>query len=280
MVGDVEFRNVSLSYDDSGEVLSRIHLHVPAGTTIGLVGPSGAGKTSLVSLVMRLYDPTSGSVLVDGSDVRDLQIESLRERIAVVTQDTFLLNASVFENLRYAKPTASRTDIEDAARRAHVHEVIAALPGGYDTIAGDRGYRFSAGERQRLAIARAILKSPKILILDEATSALDVGSEQKVQAALNSLMRGRTSFVIAHRLATVRDADYIVVMKHGRIAESGSHDQLLASGGLYAWMWRAQARENARHPKKQPAMRSGAFTTVPIPAGWGDPLAPAKKIPQ
>jgi ATP-binding cassette subfamily B protein len=279
IVGDVEFRGVSLAYDDAGDVLSRINLNVPAGATIGLVGPSGAGKTSLVSLVMRLYDPTSGAVLVDGIDVRDLQIEALRERIAVVTQDTFLLNATVLDNLRYAKPAASKTDIEDAARRAQIHDVIAELPHGYDTVVGDRGYRFSAGERQRLAIARAILKNPKILILDEATSSLDVGSEQKVQEALTLLMRGRTSFVIAHRLATVRDADCIVVMKNGRITETGSHDQLLASRGLYAWMWRAQAREDARQPKK-PAVRGGAFIAAPIAAEWRRPLVPAQEIPR
>jgi ATP-binding cassette subfamily B protein len=285
IVGDVEFRGVSLAYDDAGEVLSRVNLTVPAGATIGLVGPSGAGKTSLVSLVMRLYDPTSGAVLVDGIDVRDLQIEALRERMAVVTQDTFLLNATVIENLRYARPDASKTDIEDAARRAQIHDVIAELPKGYDTVVGDRGYRFSAGERQRLAIARAILKNPKILILDEATSSLDVGAEQKVQEALTSLMRGRTSFVIAHRLATVRDADCIVVMKHGRIYECGSHDQLMAARGLYAWMWRAQAREEARHPgaRHPKLIRSGAFTAapiVPIAVEWRRPLVPAQEIPR
>ena len=276
--GDVEFKNVSLSYDDAGEVLSGINLNVPAGATIGIVGPSGAGKTSLASLVMRLYDPTGGAVLVDGVDVRDLQISALRDRIAAVTQDTFLLNATVRDNLRYAKASAANVELEDAARRAQIHDVIAALPQGYDTVVGERGHRFSAGERQRLAIARAILKNPKILILDEATSALDVGSERKVHEALSLLMRGRTSFVIAHRLATVRDTDCIVVMKQGRIAEYGSHDQLVASGGLYAWMWRAQARQDVRHLK--PAVRPGAFTTVPIAAEWRKTLVPAQEVPR
>ena len=277
IIGDVEFRNVSLAYDDAGDVLSNVNLTVPAGATIGIVGPSGAGKTSLVSLVMRLYDPTAGAVLVDGIDVRDLQIEALRDRIAVVTQDTFLLNVSVLENLRYAKPSAAKMEIEDAARRAQIHDVIADLPQGYETVVGERGYRFSAGERQRLAIARAILKNPKILILDEATSALDVGSEQDVQEALTPLMRGRTSFVIAHRLTTVRDADCIVVMKHGRIAEVGSHDQLLANGELYAWMWRGQAREDARNPRT--AVRSGAFAAAPLAAEWRKTLVPAQEVP-
>jgi ATP-binding cassette subfamily B protein len=276
ITGHVEFRDVALAYGDAGEVLSSIDLTIPAGATIGLVGPSGAGKTSLASLVMRLYDATGGAVLVDGIDVRNLQLEALREQIAVVTQDTFLLNASVLENLRYAKPAASQEEIEDAATRAQIHDVIADLPQGYDTVVGDRGYRFSAGERQRLAIARAILKDPKILILDEATSSLDAGSERKVQDALTPLLRGRTSLVIAHRLSTVRDADCIVVMKQGRIAEQGTHDQLMARAGLYAWMWRAQAREDARQPK--PAVRTGAFTAVPVAAEWRKPRVPAQEI--
>ncbi len=227
---------------------------------------------------MRLYDPTAGAVLIDGLDLRQVQIETLRERIAVVTQDTFLMNATVIENLRYAKPAASQAEIEYAAKRAQVHDVIAELPQGYQTVVGDRGYRFSAGERQRLAIARAILKNPKILILDEATSALDADSERKVQDALASLLRGRTSFVIAHRLATVRAADFIVVMKHGRIAEIGRHNQLLGHGGLYAWMWRAQAREDAR--QSRPSVRSGAFTAAPVAAEWRRHLVPAQEVPR
>jgi ATP-binding cassette subfamily B protein len=277
ITGDVEFRDLSLAYG-AGDVLSGINLKIPAGSTVGVVGHSGAGKTSLASLVMRLYDPTAGAVLVDGIDIRHFQIEAIRERMAVVTQDTFLINATVMENLRYAKPAASRDEIEYAAKRAHIHDVIAELPQRYETVVGDRGYRFSAGERQRLAIARAILKNPKILILDEATSSLDIDSERKVQEALASLLGGRTSLVIAHRLATVRDADFIVVMKHGRIAEIGPHTQLLERGGLYAWMWRAQAREDARQPRT--AMRTGAFTAAPITAAWRRPFVPAQEIPR
>lgn len=274
--GNVEFQNVSLAYDDAGDVLSRVNLTVRAGATIGIVGPSGAGKTSLTSLVMRLYDPTDGAVLLDGVDLRRIDIDALRANIAVVTQDTFLLNATVLDNLRYARPAASRHDVEEAARQAQVHEVIASLPSGYDTLVGDRGYRFSAGERQRLAIARAILKNPRILVLDEATSSLDPVSERKVQDALTPLRKGRTSFVVAHRLSTVRDADRIVVMQQGRVAETGSHDELMARGGLYAWMWRVQARDDAR--QQRPAAASGAFSPAPLAADWRRTLAPAQGI--
>lgn len=275
--GDVEFRDIELAYNDSGKALAGINLKVRAGSTIGLVGPSGAGKTSLASLVMRLYDSTGGAVLLDGIDVRNINLEALRDRMAVVTQDTFLMNATVLDNLRYAKPSATRSEVEEAAKRAQIHDVIAQLPEGYDTVVGERGYRFSAGERQRLAIARAILKDPRVLILDEATSSLDAGSERKVQEALTPLLRGRTSFVIAHRLSTVRDADCIVVMKHGRIHEQGTHDQLMLQGGLYAWMWRVQAREDAKTPKKID-IKSGAFTAAPIAAEWRRTLVPAQEI--
>ena len=227
--------------DPTPETLSGINLEIPAGATVAIVGPSGAGKSTIASLVMRLYDATRGSVTIDGVDVRSVTSRSLHENIAVVTQETFLFHTTVLENLRYARPSASVAEVEDAARRAQIHDVIAALPGGYQTVVGERGYRFSAGERQRLAIARAILKDPRILILDEATSSLDSESERKVQDALAPLCKGRTTLVIAHRLSTIRDADTILVLDRGRVIERGTHDELMACAGLYAWLWRVQA---------------------------------------
>jgi ATP-binding cassette subfamily B protein len=247
--GRIEIRDVSFTYDDSDGTLSNINLEIPAGATVGIVGPSGAGKSTIASLVMRLYDPTRGSITIDGVDLRDVTSSSLRESIAVVTQETFLFHATVLENLRYAKPSASAAEVQDAATRAQIHDVIVSLPDGYETVVGERGYRFSAGERQRLAIARAILKNPRILILDEATSSLDSDSEHKVQEALASLCKGRTTLVIAHRLSTVRDADLVVVVDRGRIVERGTHGDLIRQAGLYAWLWRVQAsgKNDLRH---------------------------------
>jgi ATP-binding cassette subfamily B protein len=244
--GRVEFKGLSFAYDQAGTALSNIDLTVPAGMTIGVVGPSGAGKSTLASLLMRLYDPTQGAVLVDGVDVRRVTQASLRAHLAVVTQETFLFHTTVLENLRYGNPSASRAQVESAAKRAQIHDLIASLPDGYNTVVGERGYRFSAGERQRLAIARAILKDPRILILDEATSALDSVSERAVQDALAPLLHGRTSVIIAHRLSTVRHADQIVVLNRGRIVERGTHDDLIARRGLYARLWRSQAKRDAR----------------------------------
>jgi ABC-type multidrug transport system fused ATPase/permease subunit len=196
----------------------------------------------MAALLAGLYEPTEGAVTIDGLDLKDITEQSWRASTAIVTQDTFLFHASVLENLRYGKPSATRTEVEAAARQAQIHEVIAALPDGYDTIVGERGYRFSGGERQRLAIARAILKDPRILILDEATSSLDADSERVVQQALARLRRGRTTLVIAHRLSTIVDADLIVVFDRGRIVDRGTHNSLLARPGLYAWLWRLHAR--------------------------------------
>jgi ATP-binding cassette subfamily B protein len=245
--GRLEFRNVSFAHDDgSTAALSAVDVTILEGTTVGIVGSSGAGKTTLGSLIVRLYDPSEGTVFLDGTDLRQVSLSSLRANIAIVTQETFLLNATVLENLRYGNPSASLAQIEDAARRAQIHECIAALPDGYDTLVGERGHRFSAGERQRLAIARAIVKDARILILDEATSALDSVSERRLQESLAPLLQGRTSVIIAHRLSTIRDADLILVMDRGSIIERGTHDELLARNGRYAWLWRAQARRAGR----------------------------------
>ena len=207
---------------------------MPAGTSLALVGETGSGKTTLAGLVARLHDPTSGRVLLDGVDVRDVRLHDLARAVGVVSQDTYLLHASVLDNLRHARPDATDAEIEEACRSARIHDVIADLPEGYDTVVGARGHRFSGGEQQRLAIARTLLRDPAVLVLDEATSALDNATERAVQAALDAASRGRTTITIAHRLSTVRDADQIAVLDHGRVVELGSHHELVARGGRYA----------------------------------------------
>ena len=240
----IAFDRLSFSYGDK-PVLHDINLEVRAGEFIALVGSSGSGKTTLLSLLPRFYDPSAGQVLLNGQDLRSLQIAPLRAQIGIVAQDNFLFNDTIAANIAYGTAGASRADIETAARRALAHDFILEKPEGYDTVVGERGVQLSGGQIQRLAIARAILRNPAILILDEATSALDTESERAVQAALNELMTGRTVFAIAHRLSTVMHADRIVVMQDGRIAEVGSHDDLLARGGLYKYFHGLQFQEPA-----------------------------------
>jgi len=239
--GSVEFVNVTFSYQPGEKpVLEDVSFRVEPGQMVALVGPSGAGKTTITYLIPRLYDPTVGHVLIDGTDVRELTLSSLRRHIGVVTQETFLFHTTVRENLLFANPNATDEQIMEACRQADIHDRIMALPDGYDTVVGERGYKLSGGEKQRLAIARVILKQPRILILDEATSSLDSESEAQVQAALERLMVGRTSIVIAHRLSTILSADLILVLHNGRIIEQGSHAQLLQETGLYSRLFHQQ----------------------------------------
>jgi len=244
--GDVVFENVHFSYPSRQgvEVLHGIHLAVTSGQRIALVGPSGAGKSTLISLLLRLYDPSAGHLLIDGRDARDYRLTELRGEMSMVPQEVLLFGGSIAENIAYGKPGASAEEIEHAARQANAHEFVQGFPEGYATLVGDRGIKLSGGQRQRVAIARAILKNPAILILDEATSSLDSESERLIQEALETLMRGRTSFIIAHRLATVRHVDRIIVIAGGRVAESGTHEELQAmEDGVYRRLAALQLRD-------------------------------------
>ena len=244
--GEVRLNDVSFSYAGPGSARRRarqapggppcedIDVTVPAGHSLAIVGETGSGKTTLSYLIPRLYDVTSGSVTIDGIDVRDLAFDTLADTVGIVSQETYLFHASVAENLRFAKPSATDDEIVAAAKVAQIHDHLTSLPDGYDTVVGERGYRFSGGEKQRLAIARAVLRDPPVLVLDEATSALDTQTEQAVQEAIDAVSAGRTTITIAHRLSTIRDADEIIVLDHGEIAERGTHADLLALGGHYA----------------------------------------------
>ena len=232
--GDVAFERVCFRYDDDAWTLEDVSFAVPAGSKTALVGETGSGKTTCGYLVARLSDATKGRVSIDGIDVRELTFESLASAVGVVSQETYLFHSTVRENLRFAKPDATDEEVEEAARAAQIHELIASLPDGYETVVGERGYRFSGGEKQRMAIARTVLRNPPILVLDEATSALDTQTERLVQEALERLSEGRTTIAIAHRLSTVRDAEQIVVLDRGRVAETGRHEELLAAGGRYS----------------------------------------------
>ncbi len=252
LTGWVRFEAVNFDYQDSGqplgsgearEVLHDINLAANPGQVVALVGPSGAGKTTLVNLIPRFYDPTAGRILIDGYDIRGVQMRSLREQIGIVPQETSLFSGAIRSNIAYGKLDATQEEIEEAARAANAHDFISRMPQGYDTLVGERGMKLSGGERQRVSIARAILKDPRVLILDEATSSLDSESEQAVQEALDRLMKDRTTFVIAHRLSTITNADKIVVLAGGRIVEQGDHATLLAQEkGLYRRMYAVQFR--------------------------------------
>jgi len=242
--GRIGFEGVSFRYHPEGALaLNEVSLEVAPGEIVALVGRSGAGKTTMASLLPRFWDVTSGRITVDGIDIRELRLTELRRAIGLVPQEPALFSGTIRENIAYARPEAALAEIESAARAAHAHEFIERLPGGYDTMVGERGVKLSGGQRQRVALARAILKDPRILVLDEATSSLDTESERLIEDALERLLVGRTTLIIAHRLSTVRRADRLVVLDHGRIVEIGTHAQLLAQGGVYAGLYQLQFRE-------------------------------------
>jgi ATP-binding cassette subfamily B protein len=244
--GTVAFHHVDFRYDPRRAILSDVDFAVPPGATLAVVGPSGAGKSTIARLLFRFYDVDDGAIEIDGQDIREITQDSLRRAIGVVPQDTVLFNDTIYYNIAYGRPGAGRAEIEAAARRAHIHDFIAGLPDGYETVVGERGLKLSGGEKQRVAIARVVLKAPKILIFDEATSALDTKTEREIQASLAEVAANHTTLVIAHRLSTVVDADQILVLDGGQIVERGHHRELLARGGVYAAMWARQQEAAAR----------------------------------
>jgi ATP-binding cassette subfamily B protein len=269
--GTIRFEHVGFAYDAERQILKDISFEVPAGKMVAIVGPSGAGKSTIGRLLLRFYDVTSGRIAIDGQDIRDVTQASLREKIGIVPQDTVLFNDTIRYNIAYGRIGATEADIKTAARLAQIDKFIVELPLGYDSMVGERGLKLSGGEKQRVAIARTILKNPPILLLDEATSALDTGTEREIQGALQEVSKNRTSLVIAHRLSTVVDADEILVLDHGEIIERGRHSQLLALNGHYAAMWNKQkeaaaAREKLKEVENDPDVAPGVARATPVDA--------------
>ena len=263
--GEIVFDHVDFHYEPARPILHDVSFTVPSGKTVAIVGSSGAGKSTVSRILFRFYDVAGGSVRIDGQDIRDVQQASLRAAIGVVPQDTVLFNDTIYYNICYGRPDCTQEEVEQAAKLARIHDFIRALPQGYETTVGERGLKLSGGEKQRVAIARTILKNPRILLFDEATSALDTRTEQEIQRSLEEVSRGRTTVVIAHRLSTIINSDEIVVLDRGRVAERGRHGELLARGGLYADMWRRQqeaAAEAERHVEEPPSLRSEGHLRV------------------
>ena len=265
--GDVRFENVRFAYDKQREVLKGLSFEIPAGKTVAVVGPSGAGKSTLSRLLFRFYEPSSGRITVDGQDIADVTQRSLRSAIGMVPQDTVLFNDAIGYNIRYGRWDATAAEVRQAARLAQIDSFIDLVPSGYDAQVGERGLKLSGGEKQRVAIARTILKGPPILVLDEATSALDSFTERQIQSALHSVSRGRSTLVIAHRLSTIVDADEILVLNKGLIAERGTHDELLARHGIYAAMWNRQLEEAEEAERRSKVELPSAANPTPVPLG-------------